>query len=59
MPKVVLYGPKKYGGKQLMNTHTEQIILHLENFMAHIRRTYDIGVLQSILLNKRQLITGA
>jgi len=59
MPKVVLYGPRLYGGKQIMNTHTEQIILHLETFMAHIRGEDDIGTLQRILLNKQQLVTGA
>ena len=45
MPKAVLYDPKLYGGKQLMNTHTEQTILHLETFMAHIRGGDDIGTL--------------
>ena len=59
MPKVVLYGPRLYGGKQIMNTHTEQIILHLETFMAHIRGEDDIGTLQRILLNKQQLVAGA
>ena len=52
MPKVVLYGPKLYGGKQLIHTHTEQTILHLETFMGHIRGEDDIGTLQRILLNK-------
>jgi len=46
MSKMVLYGPKLYGGKQLMNIHTEQTILHLEAFMAHIRENDDIGTLQ-------------
>ena len=59
MPKAVLYGPKLYGGKQLMNTHTEQTVLHLEIFMAHIRGGDDIGTLQRILLNKQQLVSGA
>ena len=42
-----------------MNTHTEQTILHLETFMAHIRGGDDIGTLQRILLNKQQLVSGA
>ncbi len=30
MPKAVLYGPHKFGGKQLFNVHTEQLIMHTE-----------------------------
>ena len=59
MPKAVLYGTTLYGGNKLMNTHTEQTILHLETFMAHIRGEDDIGTLQQILLNKQQLLAGA
>ena len=59
MPKTVLYGPLQYGGKQLMNPHTEQTILHTEKIMAHLRGGDDIGKLQLILLNKQQLVSGA
>ena len=59
MPKAVLYGPRLYGGKQLMNMHTEQTTLHLEIFIAHTRGGQDINTLQRILLNKQQLATGA
>ena len=52
MPKAVLYGPHRFGGKQLMNIHTEQTVLHTEKFMAHIRGGDSIGNLQLILLNK-------
>ena len=37
MPKAVLYGPLKFRGKHLFNVHTEQTLIHLEKFMAHIR----------------------
>ena len=59
MPKVVIYGPRQYGGKQIMNVHTEQLILHTEKFMAHIRGGDVIGDLQMILLNTQQLVSGA
>lgn len=58
MPKVVLYGPKIYGGKQLMNMHTKQIILHLGTSMVHTRGADDMGTLQRILLNTQQLPQG-
>ena len=59
MPKVVHYVPKLYGEKQLITTHTEQTILHLEVFMARLRRYDDIRTLQRILFNKQQLVEGA
>ena len=59
MPKVVIYGPKQFGGKQLMNIHTEQTIMHTETFLAHLRGEDDIGTLQRILLIKMQLVVGA
>ena len=59
MPNVVLYGPRKFEGKELMQAHTEQTILHTENFMAHIRGKDEIGDLQMILLNQQQLVCGA
>ena len=59
MPKVVLYGPRKFGGKEMMHVHTEQTILHTEKFMAHIRGKDEIGDLQMILLNQQQLVCGA
>ena len=59
MPKVVLYGPKIFGGKEIMNVHTEQTILHTENFVAHMRGQDDIGTLQRILLNTLQLVIGS
>ena len=37
MPKSVSYGPTKFWGKQMMHVHTEQLILHTEKFMVHIR----------------------
>ena len=36
-PKVVLYGPKNYGGKGPMKIRTEQKSLHTEIFIAHLR----------------------
>ena len=34
-PKVVLYGPKTYGRKSLIHTHTEQLIMHTSSYMSH------------------------
>ena len=51
IPKVVLYGPKLYGGKQIMNVHKEQTILHTEIVVAHMRGEDEIGTLQRVLLN--------
>ena len=59
MPKAVLYGPHRYGGKKFFNVHTEQTIMHTEKFMAHIRGRDEIGDLQLILLNTQQLVSGA
>ena len=56
MPKVVLYGPRIFGGKQIMNVRTEQTILHMEKIVAHMRGQDKIGTLQRILLNNLQLV---
>ena len=58
MPKVVLYGPAKYGGKGLINVHTEKNIAHLEVFIAYMRGKDDIADLMRILLNTYQLVIG-
>ena len=50
--KVVIYGPIKYGCNALINIYIDQIILHAETFMSHIKGKDYIGTLQSILLNK-------
>ena len=40
-----------------MNVHTEQTILHTENFISHLRGEDEIDKLQRILLNTQQLVT--
>ena len=58
MPKAVLSGPKTYEGKGLIHVHTEQIILHTENFMAHFRGGGEIGDLRQRLFDTYQLVCG-
>ena len=41
-----------------MNVHTEQTILHTENFIAHLRGEDEIGTLKRIILNTLQLAVG-
>ncbi len=36
MHQVVIYGPRIFGGKQIMKVHTEQTILHTEKFVVHL-----------------------
>ena len=58
-PKAVLYGPKRLGGKALMYTHTEQLVMSTESIMSHLRGNDEAGTLQRILFNLQQLIVGA
>ena len=41
-----------------MNVHTEQKILHTENFIAHLRGKVEIGTLHRIFLSTLQLAIG-
>ena len=47
------------GENNFFNVNTEQLIIHTEKIMAHIRGGDKIGDLQLILLNKQQLVCGA
>ena len=58
MPRVVLYGPMKYGGQALLALFTEQGIDGLQALIGHIRAETDISHLLLILLSYLQVIAG-
>ena len=51
--KAVLYGPKQYKSKSLMNIRTEYNIIHTDNAMDYFRGEDDTAALQRIMLNKQ------
>ena len=57
-PRVVVYGPRKMGGLQLMDMRVEQPTLHLETTMGHLRRGQKIGKALMITLRNLQIEVG-
>lgn len=58
MPRAVIYGPKKYGGREIMDIRLEQPILHYLHNLGHLRRKDMAGKALSITLNDTQLESG-
>ena len=57
-PRVVVFGPKEYGGMGVPHLFTEMNVMKVEYIMMHIRSNSDIGTQFRINLNWIQLNLG-
>ena len=59
MPRVVVFGPMKYGGMNLFDLKLEQLHQHLRTTKAHMRRQDQVGKGIISNINALQLISGS
>ena len=58
MSREVVYGPRSYGGREIMDLRLEQPILHLKTTVSHMRRGKNVGKALQITLNDVQAEIG-
>ena len=58
-PRVVVYGPKEYGGLELMDLRTEQMVNQWETTRGHLRRMDRAGKGLHITANDMQIESGS
>ena len=56
--KVIIFGPKRYGGMQMMDLKVEQIAKHVSNLITHIRRDDRVGKTILASIDTYQLLIG-
>ena len=57
-PRDVIYGPTKYGGRNISDLRIEQPILHLRTNMGHMRRDDNAGKALRATLYDTQIEAG-
>ena len=58
-PRAVVFGPKKYQGKQLDDYGVQQYLCHLERFVGHLRQDNKLGNLTRIQMDQHQQLIGS
>ena len=58
-PRAVVFGPKKYQGKQLDDYEVQQYLCHLERFVGHLRQENKLGDLTRIQMDQHQQLIGS
>ena len=58
-PIVVRHALRKYGGLEIANVYTEQIVHHLRVFIGTLRQDTDLSKMLRIVLSSYQLFTGS
>ena len=56
--QVILFGPRRYGGMQMMDMKVEQLAKHVHNLITHIRRNDRVGKTIRACLDTYQVIIG-
>ena len=57
-PRAIVYGPMKYGGRNLLDLRIEQPTQHLRHTLGHMRRQDNTGKLLTITKRDTQLESG-
>ena len=57
-PRAVIFGPKRYQGKQLIDYALHQYISHLKRFVHYRRQGKEIGNLMWIHMDQHQQVIG-
>ena len=57
--KVIIFGPHKYGGMQMMDIKVEQLAKHVSNMITHIRRDDRVGKTIRACVDTYQLLIGS
>jgi hypothetical protein len=59
MPRIVIFGPKKYGGMNYFDLKLQQLHIHLKTTKGHMRRGDQVGNAIKANINALQLISGS
>ena len=59
MPRVVIFGPKKYGGMNYFDLKLQQLHMHLKTMKGHMRRGDQVGNAIKANINALQLLSGS
>jgi hypothetical protein len=59
MPRIVIFGPKKYGGMNYFDLKLQQLHKHLTTTKGHMRRGDQVGNAIKANINALQLISGS
>jgi hypothetical protein len=57
-PRVVVWGPRKYGGLDIMNISTEQLSAHVQLLINNIRKNNETGKSMLLAMGMYQLTLG-
>ena len=59
MPRAVVYGPRKLGGRELMDLRVEQRVMHWNANLGHLQRGDRAGNSLHLTLNDHQCMVGS
>jgi hypothetical protein len=59
MPRLVIFGPKQYGGMDYFDLKVQQLHIHLKTTKGHMRRGDQVGNAIKANINALQLISGS
>ena len=58
IPKVVRYGPKRYGGAGMIHMYTEQGLKHLQHLLGNLRQQHELSDIIKITFSNYQFHLG-